>query len=99
MQSSAAMKRFTLGARDMWGEYTGLAGSGLKSMDVLSALAKQLGVGVGEVEKKLRLGQIKMKDGLRALEAATEARFGKTIQGQMLAINTQFSRLGRTSLR
>lgn len=92
VQSSAAMKRFTLGARDMWGEYTGLAGSGLKSMDVLSALAKQLGVGVGEVEKKLRLGQIKMKDGLRALEAATEARFGKTIQAQMLSINTQFSK-------
>jgi hypothetical protein len=92
VQSSAAMKRFTLGARDMWGEYTGLAGSGLKSMDVLSALAKQLGVGVGEVEKKLRLGQIKMKDGLRALEAATQARFGKTIAGQMLSINTQFSK-------
>lgn len=94
VQSSAAMKRFTLGARDMWGEYTGIAGSGLKSMDVLSALAKQLGVGVGEVEKKLRLGQIKMKDGLRALEAATEARFGKTIQAQMLSINTQFSKAG-----
>lgn len=94
VQSSAAMKRFTLGARDMWGEYTGLAGSGLKSMDVLSALAKQLGVGVGEVEKKLRLGQIKMKDGLRALEAAAEARFGKTIQAQMLSINTQFSKAG-----
>lgn len=92
VQSSAAMKRFTLGARDMWGEYTGLAGSGLKSMDVLSALAKQLGVGVGEVEKKLRLGQIKMKDGLRALEAATQARFGKTVEAQMLSINTQFSK-------
>lgn len=99
VQSSAAMKRFSLGARDMWGEYTGLAGSGLKSMDVLSALAKQLGVGVGEVEKRLRLGQVKLKDGMRALEAAAETRFGKTVQGQMLAINTQFSKAGENIAR
>jgi hypothetical protein len=92
VQSSAAMKRFTLGARNMWGEYQGLAGSGLSSMDVLSALAKQLGVGVGEVEKRLRLGQVKLKDGLRALEAASQARFGKTIAAQMLSVNTQFTK-------
>lgn len=92
VQSSAAMRRFTLGARNMWGEYQGLAGSGLSSMDVLSQLAKQLGVGVGEVEKRLRLGQIKLKDGLRALEAASQARFGKTIQAQMLSVNTQFAK-------
>jgi hypothetical protein len=92
VQSSAAMKRFTLGARNMWGEYQGLAGSGLQSMDVLSALAKQLGVGVGEVEKRLRLGQVKLKDGMLALEAATQARFGKTIAAQMLSVNTQFTK-------
>jgi hypothetical protein len=92
VQSSAAMKRFTLGARDMWGEYTGLAGSGLKKADVLSALAKQLGVGQLEAERQLRLGRVKLKDGLRALEAAAQTRFGKTISAQMLSVNTQFSK-------
>lgn len=92
VQSSAAMKRFTLGARDMWGEYTGLAGSGLKSADVLAALAKELGVSEKEVEKKLRIGAIGIKTGMRALEAAAQARFGKTIEAQMLSINTQFSK-------
>lgn len=92
VQSSAAMKRFTLGARDMWGEYTGLAGSGLKKADVLSALAKQLGIGQREAERQLMLGRVKLKDGLRALEAAAETRFGKTISAQMLSVNTQFSK-------
>lgn len=92
VQSSAAMRRFTLGARNMWGEYQGLAGSGLKSKDVLSQLATQLGVGVGEVEKKLRLGQISLKQGMLALEGATQSRFGKTIQAQMLSVNTQFAK-------
>lgn len=92
VQSSAAMKRFTLGARDMWGEYAGLAGSGLSSKDVLAALATQLGVSVGEVEKRLRLGQIKLKDGMRALEAATQARFGGAIEAKMKAIYVQFEK-------
>lgn len=92
VQSSAAMKRFTLGARDMWGEYTGLAGSGLKSADVLAALAKEMGVSAKEVEKKLKIGAIGVKTGMRALEAATQARFGKTVEAQMLSINTQFSK-------
>ena len=92
VQSSAAMKRFTLGARDMWGEYTGLAGSGLASKDVLAALAETMGVSVGAVEKKLRLGQITIKQGMNALEHAARSRFGKTIESQMLSINTQFSK-------
>lgn len=92
VQSSAAMRRFTLGARNMWGEYEGLAGSGLASKDVLSQLAKQLGVGQGEVEKRLRLGQISLKQGMLALEGATQARFGKTIAAQMLSVNTQFAK-------
>jgi hypothetical protein len=92
VQSSAAMKRFSLGARDMWGEYTGLAGSGLKKADVLSALAKQLGIGQREAERQLMLGRVKLKDGLRALEAAAQTRFGKTISAQMLSVNTQFSK-------
>jgi hypothetical protein len=92
VQSSAAMKRFTLGARNMWGEYQGLAGSGFKSMDVIGRLAVQLGVSTAEAEKRLRLGQVTIKQGTQALEAAAKMRFGSTIAAQMLSVNTQFSK-------
>lgn len=89
VEQSAALRRFTLGARDLWGQYQMLSGTGLTKADVIGALAKQLGKSAGEVEKMLLLGQIKLKDGLRALEAASKARFGKTIEAQMLDVNTQ----------
>lgn len=92
VQSSAAMKRFTLGARNMWGEYQGLAGSGLTSNEVLTALAAQLGVGIQEAEKRLRTGRVSIKDGMRALEAATESRFGGAIAAKMKAFDVQLSK-------
>jgi hypothetical protein len=86
IQQSAAMRRFTLGARDMWGEFQGLAGTGLTKADVVGALAKQMGKSAPEVEKALILGRVKLKDGLRALEEAARSRFGKTVAGKMLDV-------------
>ena len=90
--STAATRRFSLGARDLYGEFTALAGTGLKKADVLGALAKQLGKSLPEVEQMLLRGQVSVKDGLRALEAAAEARFGKTIAAQMLSLDVQFQK-------
>ncbi len=92
IQQSAAMRRFTLGARDMWGEFSGLAGTGLTKADVVGALAKQMNKSAPEVEKALILGRVKLKDGLRALEAAAQARFGKTIAGQMASFDVQVAK-------
>lgn len=86
VQQSAAMRRFTLGARDMYGEFTGLAGTGLTKADVVGALAKQMGKSAPEVERALILGRVKLKDGLRALEEAARSRFGKTVAGKMLDV-------------
>jgi hypothetical protein len=93
VEQSAALRRFTLGARDLWGQYQMLAGTGLTKADVIGALAKQLGRSAGDVEKMLLRGQIKLKDGLRALEAASKGRFGKTIAAQMLDFDTQISKV------
>lgn len=90
--ANAATKRFSLGARDMFGEFTALAGTGLKSSDVIAALAKQMNASVPAVEQALRLGQIKLADGLKALEAVARARFGKTIAAQMLDVNVQLDK-------
>ncbi len=93
VQQSAAMRRFTLGARDMWGEFAGLAGTGLTKADVVGALAKQMGKSAPEVEKALILGRVKLKDGLRALEAAARSRFGNTVAGQMQSIGVQTDKM------
>ncbi len=92
VQQVAAMRRFTLGARDMWGEFTMLAGTGLKKADVLGALAKQLGVSAQQVELMLLQGRITMAQGLKALEEAARTRFGKTIAAQMLSVDTQLTK-------
>lgn len=92
VEQSKAIKRFTLGARDMYGEYAALAGTGLTRADLLGALAKQLGKSLPEVERMLYRGRVKLKDGLRALESAAKGRFGKTISGQLLSFDTQISK-------
>lgn len=92
VSASAATRRFNLGVRDIYGELTGLAGTGLKKADVLGALAKQFGVSVGEAERQLLLGRVKLADGLKALEAAAQGRFGKVIALQMLDFNVQIQK-------
>jgi hypothetical protein len=92
VEQSQAIRRFTLGARDIRGEFTALAGTGLTKADVLGALAKQLGRSIPDVERALLLGQIKLKDGLKALEAASRSRFGSTVAAQMLDVDTQLSK-------
>ncbi len=92
VEQSQAIRRFTLGARDIRGEFTALAGTGLTKADVLGALAKQLGKSIPQVELALLRGQVKLKDGLRALEAASKDRFGKIVGAQMLDFNTQISK-------
>lgn len=87
--ASAAARRFSLGTRDIYGELTGLAGTGLKKADVLGALAKQLNMSVPAVEQALLAGRITLAQGMKALEAAAQARFGKTIAAQMLSFDIQ----------
>jgi hypothetical protein len=89
VQASAEARRFALGVRDAFGEFTGLRGTGIKSADVIGALAKQLRTSTADVELRLRQGQISLKQGMLALEAAARGRFGKIVALQMLDLNVQ----------
>ena len=78
-------KRFWLGAFD-------LKGTGLARGDVAKQLAKQMKIAVGAAETALRDGTVKLDDGIKALDAAVEARFGALARKQMLALPVQLDR-------
>lgn len=84
VEATAATGRFTLGVRNIHGEFTALQGSGIKSADVLAALATGLSTSIADAEMRLRQGAVSRAQGLAALEAATRARFGGTVAAQML---------------
>jgi len=92
VQASAEAKRFSLGMRDMFGEFTGLKGTGLKSADVIGALAAQLKISRGAAEEQLRMGRVSLAMGMRALEEAGRGRFGKIVGLQMLDFPTQIAK-------
>mgnify|MGYP005608443269 CR=1 FL=1 len=80
------MKRFWLNAMD-------LRGTGLALRDVSTQLAKQMKIGIGAAEAALRDGRVKLEDGVTALDAAMEAKFGKIARAQMLALPVQLERV------
>lgn len=93
-KQSREIRRFTLGARDIYREYKGLAGTGLKGADVVGALAKQMKTSVPAAEAALRSGKITVEQGLMALETATKAKFGGVVARQMLSLDVQTRKLG-----
>lgn len=92
-EQSREAKRFVLGARDMYREYTGLKGTGLGKKDVFAALSKQLGVSVTEAEERFRRGGVTIRQGLQAIEEATKAKFGGVVEDQLLGLDVQFMRM------
>lgn len=78
-------KRFWLGAFD-------LKGTGLARGEVAAQLAKQMKISIGAAEAALRDGRVKLEDGIKALDAAVEARFGEVARRQMLALPVQLER-------
>lgn len=91
-EASKATRRFTIGARDLYGEYQGLKGTGLSKADLFAALAKNLGTSVGGVEQLLRRGQISVRQGLEGVDAAMRKKFGSTIRAQLLSLPVQFNK-------
>jgi hypothetical protein len=91
-EQSKASRRFMLGARDLYGEYTSLAGTGLGKKDVFSALAKQLNTSVGEAELRFKRGGVTVRQGMQAIEEATKTKFGGVVEKQLLGLDNQFGR-------
>lgn len=78
-------KRFVLNPFD-------LRSTGLAYDDVAKQLAKMTGRTIGTVKAALYNGQVKLTDGIAALEAAVKARFGDLAKRQLLALPEQISR-------
>lgn len=79
-------KVFLLNAMD-------LKGTGLALQDVGAALAKRLGISVQQAVAALQSGQIKLKDGIAALDDATQTKFGALAAKQMLGFGVQMDKL------
>src|SRR5262245_36320547 len=75
-------RRFVLGFFD-------LQGTGLKLADVAAALAKRLNISFGAAQAAIQNGTVRVEDGLKALDAAVQAKFGKIAKAQLLGFNFQ----------
>ncbi|WP_437623391.1 hypothetical protein [Sorangium sp. So ce1151] len=69
-----------------------LDGTGLKVRDVAAELAKRTGVSMRSAVTAIQNGRVKVADGLAALDAAVQAKFGKLAAAQMLSFGTQVQR-------
>lgn len=84
-------KRFTLNPFD-------LRGTGLEYNNVAKELSRLTGRTIGTVKAALFNGQVKLTDGIAALEAAVKNRFGGLAKRQLLALPEQANR-ARENLR
>ncbi|WP_437279349.1 hypothetical protein WME90_01975 [Sorangium sp. So ce375] len=69
-----------------------LDGTGLKLRDVAAELAKRTGASMQAAVTAIQNGRVKVADGLGALDAAVQAKFGKLAAAQMLSFGTQVQR-------
>lgn len=69
-----------------------LRGTGIQYNDVARQLAKMTGRTVATVRAALQNGQVKLADGILALEAATKMRLGSLAKKQLLALPEQTNR-------
>lgn len=82
---SRMAKRFLVSALD-------LKGTGLALQDVGAALAKRLGISVQSALAALYNGQVKLEDGLSAMDDAVKAKFGAAAARQLLAFPVQIAK-------
>lgn len=92
-EQSRAFRRLTLGARDAYGEYASLRSIGLRKADLFAELARGTGRSVAEVRSMVSAGRVSVRDGMAAIEAALQRKFGGTVRAQAMSISSQFRRM------
>lgn len=88
-EQSKSARRFLIGAKDIYGEFLSLKGTGLKSADIYAALAESMKVSIPQAKALLASGKVTVQQGMIALEKAAQSRFGDTIAGQMISLTAQ----------
>lgn len=93
-EASRMAQRFMLGARDRFGEFASLQGTGIKAADVYAAVAKSMKTSIPEAERLVRAGIVPFRKGLEALETAAQTKFGPIVERQMMSLTVLGSKLG-----
>ncbi|WP_437982924.1 hypothetical protein [Sorangium sp. So ce117] len=69
-----------------------LDGTGLKLADVGQALAKRMGVSFQTAMAAIHNGRVRVEEGLKALDDAVQAKFGRIAKAQLLGFGAQLQR-------
>lgn len=93
-ETSKNARRFLLGVRNVFtGEYASLAGTGVRAIDIYSALAESMKISIPQARQLLDRGAVSVQKGLEALEAAASKRYGSIVARQMLSLDAQSKKL------
>lgn len=92
-EQSRAMRRFSLGIRDAYGEYESLKATGLTKGEVFSALAGQLKISTAAVQREVQLGHVSVTKGMLAIDTALNRKFGANVAKQAIGIDRTFAKL------
>jgi hypothetical protein len=92
-EASHMAQKLMLGARDRFGEFAALSGTGIKAADIYAAVAKSMRTSIPEAKRMVDAGIVPFKRGLEALEQAAETRFGPIVARQMMSLDTQIAKL------
>jgi hypothetical protein len=85
-EKSQFARRFLLTKAD-------LAGTGVAFADVAASLAKSMGISVASATTLIQQGGVSVAKGLEAMNAAVQAKFGKTVAAQMISLSVQFDKM------
>lgn len=92
-EASRMAQRFVLGARDRFGEFASLQGTGIKAADIYAAVARSMKTSIPEAERLVKSGIVPFKKGLEALEDAAQTKFGGIVARQMMSLGTLSKKL------
>lgn len=85
-EKSQYARRFLLSKAD-------LEGTGVAFAEVAASLAQAMGISVQAATTLIQNGGVSVAKGLEAMNAAVQAKFGKTVAAQMLSLGTQFAKM------
>lgn len=71
---------------------TDLKGSGIKMAEVYDQLAQKLGKSSAQIATDIKLGRISAEEGIAAMNAALENKFGAAAKDKMLDLNVQLAK-------
>ena len=91
--ASGNAQKFIIGARDRFGEFLSLKGTGIKAADLYQAYSKASGKSIDESKRLLKQGLVPLKTGLEALAIAADTKLGGVAARQMMSLSNQAEKL------